>query len=353
MAGERTEKATPKKREDERKKGNIFQSRDITIALSLLIMFVSLRLMGGYLYNFLQQIMVRFMSGFNNIPEIRFDSMTQLSVYVLSRVLILVLPLLLISALSSFILTGLQTRFNLSKENIAFKFSRLNPLNGLKKTFSVKALFQLIKSLAVIAVIGYVIYVNIKDFSYTLGKFYIMPPAQSVSYIASQVFSIFIKVSGVILAIGAVDYFVQWWQYEKSLRMSKEEIKEEFKQTEGDPIIKSAIRSRQRRLVRMRMMQRVPKADVVIVNPEHYAVALRYDEKENRSPVVIAKGRDYVALKIKEIAAQHNIRIEENPPLARALFKAVEIDEEIPAEFYQAVAEILSYVYSIRRKQAN
>jgi flagellar biosynthetic protein FlhB len=203
----------------------------------------------------------------------------------------------------------------------------------------------------IIAVIGIVLYTSILDFSGNLSSFYTMSVPQSVFYLASSFFSISIKLCLIILAIGVFDFFFQWWQHEKDIKMSKQEIKEEYKMTEGDPAIKSAIRSRQQRLANQRTMQRVPEADVVIVNPVHFAVALKYDPQKDRAPLVIAKGQDFVALKIKEVAAEHHIKIEENPPLARALYWSVKVDQEIPPEFYQAVAEVLSYIFSVKKKR--
>jgi flagellar biosynthetic protein FlhB len=150
--------------------------------------------------------------------------------------------------------------------------------------------------------------------------------------------------------IALADYLYQWWKFEKDLRMTKQEIKDEYKMMEGDPAIKGKIRSKQRQMSAMRMMARVPEADVVITNPTHYAVALKYDDKENRAPVVMAKGQDYVARKIKEIALEHNVEIVENPPLAQSLYAICEVDDEIPADLYQAVADILVFVYRQKGK---
>lgn len=352
MASEKTEKATPKKRQDERKKGNVFQGRDITIALNLLVMFVTLKLLGEYLYKYLQLTMVTFISGSGGMT-LKSDSVTKLVVETLGRIFLLVMPLLLISSATSFILTGLQTRFIFNMKRISFQMSRLNPISGLKKTHSLRSYAQLFKSVLLIIIIVAVTWSGIKGFAQQIKSFYFIPVNQAFFLTASSVFSIFIKVCVSIIFIGILDYFMQWWNHEKDMKMTKQEIKDEFKQTEGDPTIKSAIRSRQQKMAHRRMMQRVPEADVVIVNPEHFAVALKYDENKGGAPVVIAKGKDNIALKIKEIARENDIRIEENPPLARALYKAVEIDMEIPPEFYQAVAEVLSYVFSLRARKYN
>ncbi|MDF2566595.1 MAG: flhB2 [Oscillospiraceae bacterium] len=348
MAGEKTEKATPKRRQDERKKGNVFQGRDIVIAFNLLVMFTSLKFLGGYIYKFLQQTMAFFVTGSGNVKHIGIHELTQLSMDVIGRVVVLVLPLMLISAVTSFILSGIQTKFIFSTKQIAFKLNRLNPISGLKKMMSMKALLQLLKSILMIIFISIAMFSDIKEFTKNVASFYSVPVPQTIFFIASSVFNIFIKICIAVIFIGILDYFIQWWQYEKDMKMSKHEIKEEMKQMEGDPYIRSEIKSRQRKMSSARMMQKVPHADVVIVNPEHFAVALKYDDKVNIAPVVIAKGRNNIALKIKQIAKDNYIKIEENPPLARALYKGAKLDKEIPPEFYQAVAEVLSYVYSAK-----
>lgn len=349
MAGEKTEKATPKRRQDERKKGNVFQGKDITIAFSILVMFVALRLLGPYIYEYLLKTFSYFFTSAGNIKSISVEDLTQLTINIAGRVLLMVLPLLLISALVAFILSGVQTKFIFNFSTLKFKMNRLNPINGMKNKFSVKQILQLLKSILMVIVLVFFLYSDISEFSKNIVSFYSIPVAQTVAVIATTVFNVFIKVSIVVIFVGIVDYFIQWWQYEKDLKMSKQEVKDELKQMEGDPQVKSEIRSRQRRMATGRMMQDVPEADVVIVNPEHFAVALKYDAELYSAPVVLAKGKNNVALKIKEIAKEHNIEIKENPPLARALYKATEVGKEIPPDFYQAVAEILSYIYNLRR----
>ncbi|NLK40298.1 MAG: flagellar biosynthesis protein FlhB [Clostridiales bacterium] len=352
MSSQKTEKATPKRRKDERKKGNVFQGREINIAITLLVMFVALRILGKYMLAFFMQTMGYFIAKAGEVHVLNQNGALQLMTNIFLRLAILVLPLLLLSALTYFLLSGIQTRFIFSTKKIKFKASRLNPITGIKNKFSMRSAMHLLKSIVTVIVVGVVIYNNIVDFAKTLPAYYFMPVSQSVFSIAATFYDIFVKVCIVIIGIGILDWFFQWWQHEKDLRMTKQEVKEEYKMTEGDPQIKSAIRSRQQRMAQRRMMQKVPQSDVVIVNPEHYAVALKYDEKKDSAPVVLAKGVDYIALKIKEIAGEHDIKIEENPPLARALYKAGDVGKEIPAEFYQAVAEILSYVYSLRRGYA-
>jgi flagellar biosynthetic protein FlhB len=316
-----------------------------------MVVFMTLKTFGKYLYGFLQQNMATFIYGAGSISVLNKETVIGLTTEILCRILILIIPLLLISALCSFIITGIQTRFIFNTKHLEFKLSRLNPLSGMKRMVSARSYTQLAKSILTIVAIIAVIWPGVLDFSKNLRSFYFIPVKQSVELLSSSFYDIVIKVCISVIFIGILDYFIKWWQYEKDIKMSKQEIKDEIKMSEGDPTVKSAIRGRQQRMAQQRMMHRVPYADVVIVNPEHFAVAIKYDGKKNRAPVVIAKGKDNVALRIKEIAAQNDIRIEENPPLARAIYKAVEIDREIPPELYLAVAEVLSYVYSLKKKK--
>mgnify|MGYP000991714888 FL=1 len=262
-----------------------------------------------------------------------------------------VLPLLLIGGLVSVVLTLAQTRLLFTTKTIQFKFSRLNPLQGIRKMFSLRALVELAKSLIKIAILCYIIYSNLYKKFLLLPRLMDMSVENAVSYLGDLIMSIVTASAAVFIFIAALDYLYQWWDYERSLRMSKEEIKEEYKETEGDPQVKGQIKERQRKMAQMRMMQNVPKADVVIRNPTHYAVAIKYDPEVNNAPVVLAKGADSLALRIIHEAEKHDIIITENKPLARALYESVEVDAEIPAEFYQAVAEVLVFVYNLRKEK--
>lgn len=264
--------------------------------------------------------------------------------------LALSLPLLLVAALAGFLLSGAQTRFLFAPSLLAFKFSRLDPISGFKRLFSARSFVELAKSFLKILIISMVLYTEIKARVGSTGRLMTMDVGSSLLWIADTVFSILMKVCVIMIAIGILDLLYQWWDYEKRLRMTKQEIKDEYKNTEGDPAVKGRIRQIQNRLRHARMMQKVPQADVVVRNPTHYAVALRYDAKKNRAPTVIAKGADYIAFKIIEIAEENHITVLENRPLARGLYEAVELDREIPEKYYQAVAEVLAFVYNLRRK---
>jgi len=259
-------------------------------------------------------------------------------------------PVLLIALLSAVLINVVQTGFIFSTKAIMPKFSRINPIEGFKKIFSSRSLAEMIKALLKISFLCYFAYSEYMDI---IAKFPAMMN-QDISYAFSKfmvmAMRIGLKMGGILVGIACIDYFYQWWRYEKDLMMTKQEVKEEYKQLEGDPQIKGMIKRKQRQMSRMRMMKQMQEADVVITNPTHYAVAIRYNENEDKAPLVLAKGADYVAGKIKERARELSIEIVENKPVAQALFKYCEVGDEIPKDMYQAVAEILVYVYKMRNK---
>lgn len=260
------------------------------------------------------------------------------------------MPMLLIAGASAIIATIAQTKGLVSFKAIKPKFSRMNPLNGLKNMVSLKGMVELLKSILKIILLFYIIYSSIKSEIVVLPKLIDMSVNEVVGALGRILWGIVTKVTIAYAFVAAFDYLYQRWSYEKNLRMTKQEVKEEYKMTEGDPKVKGQIKQKQQAMSRRRMIQAVPEADVVIRNPTHFAVALKYDSKKSKAPVVIAKGADSLALKIVEIAEQHNIVIMENKPLARALYAEVELDREIPSEFYNPVAEVLAYVYSLKEK---
>jgi flagellar biosynthetic protein FlhB len=345
---EKTEKATVKRRQDERKKGNIFQSRDVAATASLIILFFALSAMAPRILYSIIQATRRIIGMAGEIGMLTFSDVRRIGTDIMVMFATTVLPLLLLSVLVSTVITLAQTKLLFTTKTMQFKFSRLNPLNGLRRMFSLRALVELSKTIIKIVVLGYIIYRNLYDKILLLPRLMDMSPEKSISYLGDLVMSIVSSSAAVFVFIAALDYFYQWWDYEKSIRMSKEEIKEEYKETEGDPQVRGRIKERQRKMSQMRMMQMVPEADVVIRNPNHYAVALKYDPDKNRAPVVLAKGADKLALRIIAEAEKHGIIVTENKPLARALYESVEVDSEIPAEFYQAVAEVLVYVYNLK-----
>ncbi len=347
----RTEKATPKKREDERKKGNVFQSREITNVFGLLLIFFSLKLLAPFYFRYFQETLAFYFDSlavYRTFPATQIGSVTTDMVV---RTLILAAPIGLIAAASSIVFSLAQTRLNISKEQIRFKISRLNLLNGLRSLISLKTIVELVKSIIKIVGIGAVLYSNIFSRLPKIIQLLNTNLDEAVYFIADAVFSTVIYICIIMIVFAVLDYLYQWWDYERRMRMTKQEVKEEYKLLEGDPQIKSRIRERQRSMAYARMMQQLPQADVVVRNPTHYAVALKYEPEKYNAPVVVAKGKGYVALKIIEVAEKHDITIVENKPLAQGLYQAVELNQEIPAQFYQAVAELLAFVYKLKKKK--
>ena len=349
--GERTEKATPKRREDERKKGNVFQSRDIVSATSLVIIFISLLFLGPMMFSWSKTMVVKYISIFGNIKSFSKSDAGGMFADLLLRAAVIAGPLLLIAAGSGYLLYAVQTRFLISFSAVKPKMNRINPLSGLRRMFSMRSLVELFKAAVKIVIIGVFVYLDFFELFRHIGDYINGNVEATFGWTMQFLAYMALRIAAVIFSLGVLDYFYQWWEYEKSIRMAKQEIKEEHKQLEGDPLVRSRIKERQRKMAMQRMMQSLGEADVVIRNPTHYAVAIKYDEKKHRAPVVLAKGQDNAAFRIIEKASKLGIRLEENPPLARALFDACEIDQEIPPDFYQAVAEILAFIYNLRKKE--
>ena len=239
----------------------------------------------------------------------------------------------------------LQVGFLFTTQSLGVKFNRISPISGFKRIFSVQTIAELVKSILKITVLVIIVYFDyrnmLEEFPALIGQ----NVRTAFLHIMRSAFYMALKMCLVMVFVAAADFLYQWWKYEKDLRMTKQEVKDEFKSMEGDPKIKGKIRQKQRQMSAMRMMARVPEADVVITNPTHYAVALKYEEGGSSAPLVVAKGQDYIARKIKETAMMHGVQIVENKPLAQSLFELCEVDDEIPSEFYQAVADILVMVY--------
>lgn len=345
----KTEKATPKKREDERKKGNVFQSTDVISALSVLALFYTLKLVFPFIYSYLSNFLTKYFVYTKTVHSLStafvIDILRDSSI----ALFLLAGPVMLVSIAVGVIASGVQTRFRISKENLKPKFSRLSPMQGFKRLLSIRSLVELVKALIKISIMGYILYAAYMDIAKQFTNLMYEDVQQATGFILDSIMNIVIRLSLAFIGIAVVDYLYQWWEYERNLRMTKQEIKEEYKQLEGDPQIKGQIRERQRKMSAARMMQQVPTADVIIRNPTHFAVALKYDIEKNRAPIVVAKGQDYMAFRIIEIAEQHHIPMTENKPLARALYGAVEVNSEIPPEYYVVLAEIMAWVYSMKR----
>lgn len=351
MAGDsKTEKATHKKRQDERKKGNVFVSRDVVILISLIVMFFCLKLMMPKIYVTMRQYLMSYIGMMPEVTEISTPFTLQLMQDGIKTFFQMCALLLFVSIMISVVVTMFQTKMLFATENLKPKFNRLNPLEGIKRLFSLRSVVELIKGLIKLAILIVIIYQYIQKHILKLPDLISMDLLQSSSEILDMIFGLVINVSIAFTAISALDYFYQWWEYERQIKMSKQEVKEEYKQLEGDPQIKGKIKEMQRKMAMSRMMQAVPSADVVIKNPTHFAVALKYDSEKNGAPVVVAKGQDELALRIIRVAEENHVFVIENRPLARGIFAAAEVNQEIPADYYGAIAEILVYVYKSKKK---
>lgn len=348
--GEKTEEPTAKKLGDARKEGQVAKSKEIASSVTLFLGFIFLKI---WVSTLLQQLGGLFDLFYNKIPDLTtfWDGNIVTKDYAILvtnamlRVLIIILPFLLLGFVVSFVADLLQVKWAPTSKPLQPKFSKLNPVNGLKRIFSAQSLIELLKSLLKMAVIAIIVYNDLTEDEKLLFLVYEMPLMQAVAMTCDILVSLGIKISAVFLVIAAADFIYTKWKFKKDMRMTKQEVKEEFKSTEGDPQIKGKIRQRMQEASRRRMMQNLPKADVVITNPTHYAVAIVYGKEWGEAPVVLAKGADYMAQKIKEIARENNIAIKENKPLARSLYANVEVGDQVPPELYVAVAEVLAAVY--------
>ena len=350
-ADEKTEKATPKRRQDERKKGNVFQSNDVAAVCSMLVLFHSLKALAPHMYRNFRDAMYMFMGMAADSDSFHQEAGREMLVKAMLLFLESALPLLFIGVLTAVAVTFFQTRMAFSMDVLKVKMERISPLKGFKRMFSIRSVVELIKALIKITILGWVVYVFLKGRMEELSRLMEGTVEGALIFTGNTVISLVDTVGVAFIFLASMDYLYQWWEYEKNLRMSKQEIKEEYKQTEGDPQIKGKIREKQRQMASMRMMQNVPKADVIVRNPTHYAVALGYDADRNRAPVVLAKGADHLALKIVEVGEANGVYILEDRPLARGLYASVEVDMEIPEEYYQTVAKILAFVYKLNDKK--
>ncbi|MCQ4726591.1 flagellar biosynthesis protein FlhB [Anaerotignum faecicola] len=346
----KTEKATSKKRSDERKKGNIFLSKDIVTLVSLLGMFFSLKLLFPNIYVSVKSYMADGIVLAGETTEVTNELIREITNEFIIAFAKIAAPLLFISILLAVAATVFQTKPIFITENLKPKFNKLNPINGIKNLFSLRSIVEIIKGVIKITILIAILYDFVEKRLIEFPKLLYMDLISSSTYILSSIFSMVMTVSIAFAAVSVLDYFYQWWEYERQIKMSKEEIKEEYKQMEGDPKVKGKIKETQRKMAMSRMMQAVPTADVVVKNPTHFAVALKYDPDKDNAPVVVAKGQDELALRIIRIAEENKVYVIENKPLARALYAQADVNAEIPPDYYGAIAELLVYVYRIKNK---
>ncbi len=351
MAGEKTEKATPKRRQEERKKGNVLVSREVVSIASLVAVFAALSIFLPSNVETIVDYLEKFFTMGAAVTDLSIENLGVILIDAAILFIIVAIPILLVAAVTNIVVTMAQTKMLFSTKAFAFKAEKLNPISGIKKMFALRSFVELIKSALKIVILVYIIYGVMDEELFLLPRLFDMTPMQAMARTGEIILDIVIRVGIIFAFLAGIDYLYQWWEYEKQLRMSKQDIKDEYKQMEGDPQVKGQIRSLQQKRARQRMMQNVPEADVVIRNPTHYAVALRYDREKDHAPIVVAKGTDFVALKIIEVAEAHDIFITENKPLARALYENVELETYIPSEYYQPIAEVLAFMYNLKKTE--
>lgn len=344
---EKTEEATAKKKSDAKSKGQVGKSQEVNSTIILLMAFFSLKIFGAYIYD---QIASYMMFVFSNLPEnLTSEIVMNIFIDVLKVLAKTALPIMLSIMVAGLIVNLFQVGLNFTLEPIMPKLSKLNPISGAQRMFSKNSLVELIKSIFKIIIIGYFIVRFLKQEIAQLPKLIYADIFVALHTVSSLIFSLAFQICEVLLVLAVLDYLYQKWQHKESLKMSKQDVKEEAKQSEGDPQIKAKIKQKQRAIAMQRMMQEVPKADVIVTNPTHFAIALKY-EKGMMAPVVVAKGQDLIAQRIKTIAKESRVAIVENKPLARALYATAEIGDVVPKELYKSVAEVLAYVYRLKKK---
>ena len=351
--GEKTEPATAKKLRDAREDGKVTKSRELTAAFDMIVLFLVLKIFISFVG---ERLIGAFSYVYDRMPEFLEVNKTGVSSVAVShfmadillQITITILPFILFGFVITFLVSVLQVGWKVTAKPLKPNLIKFNPINGFKRIISKDSLFELFKSIVKIIVIFLVAYNRVKGHKEEIFILYEIPLNQAIALIGSIIIDTGLYIGYVYLIVGIVDFLYQKHKFNEDMKMTKQEVKDEFKNTEGDPQIKGRQRRRMMETSQRRMMQDVPKADVVITNPTHLAVAIKYDADVNTAPVVLAKGEEYVAQKIKEVARENNIEIVENKPLARMLYHNVDIGAEIPPELYQAVAEVLATIYKAK-----
>jgi flagellar biosynthetic protein FlhB len=353
--GEKTEPATSKKLTDARKKGQVVKSREIANCTGLLALFLVLKVMVGTIGTQLLELFPAFYNHIGTITSYPGGTMPERDMNILFFNMVLSVIrigglIFVIAFAVAFLSEYVQVGWTISTEPLQPKLNRFNPISGAKRMLSANSIMELLKSLAKLGLIAYICYDYLKDKADLLFLLYDIPLMQAIMLMGDTVLDLGIRIAIIYAIIAAADYIYQKIKFNRDMKMTKQEVKDEYKQSEGDPQVKGRIRNKMREASRRRMMQDLPKADVVITNPTHLAVAIWYDRENAQAPVVLAKGEDYLAARIREKAKEFHIEIVENKPLARMLYANVDIGQAIPQELYQAVAEVLAYVYKMQGK---
>jgi flagellar biosynthetic protein FlhB len=345
---EKTEAATPRRLEEARKKGQVPRSRELNVLASLLVSGFALLVLGPMIVEGIRKMLVRGLSFDHNLAYDAFAMSEELWAAAIATMLLLAPFFLLmcgVSLLSPLALGG----WLFSGDMAVPKFSRINPASGLVRMFSVTSLMELGKAIAKFLLVAVVVVMILSNILQDIITLPLLELDISLKHMASLLIKSFLGFSSVLLVVVMIDVPYQIWDYQKQIMMTKQEIREEMKDTEGRPEVKMAIRAKQQEISQRRMMEEVPKADVIITNPTHYAVALKYDQNGSGAPIVIAKGKDLIAAKIREIAKDNKIVIFSAPPLARALYRSTDLNQQIPENLFVAVAQVLAYIFQLRQ----
>lgn len=348
---EKTEAPTTRRIQEARKKGDVAKSMEVPSAAVLLAGLLTLYFSSDFMLVRFSQMLKRYLGNLHAI-NISKNNLTVLTRESMLDSAILLAPLMGFIIIAALVANYAQVGFLFTTDKLAPKFDKIDPIQGFARLFSKQTLASVVKSLAKLAIIGYVAYAEVKKALPGILPLMDQEPIAILAFMGRIAFLIFLKAALIIAVLAALDYAFQRWQFMEKMKMSKQELKDEAKQTEGDPHVKGRIRSIQMQMARQRMMAEVPKADVVITNPTHLAIALRYDPLSMSAPLVLAKGAGIIAQKIREIAEEHGIPLVEDKPLAQALYKTVDLNESIPENLFQAVAEVLAYVYNLKKKRA-
>lgn len=347
--GEKTEPATAKKLQDVRKDGQTAKSKELITAISLMSLFILIKIYVGVVGQKFTEVFKDIYGTFQKVADSSDNGMRMADAVssvreVLMSSISIAVPIFIVAVVVGILCNSLQQKWMVTAKPLQPKMSKISPASGFKRIFSFRQLFELIKSIAMMLVIGIMSYVTIKDKVNILLTFYDISLNAALKTVGDIIVDLGIKISTAFLIVGFVDLIYQKLKFKNDNMMTKQEIKDEYKNTEGDPQVKGQIRRKMAEISRWRMMEQLPEADVVITNPTHFAVALKYEPDSGKAPVVIAKGADYLAFQIKDKARECNIEIVENKPLARMLYHNVDIGMEIPPELYQVVAEILAKI---------
>jgi len=350
--GDKSEEPTPHRLREAREKGQVAKSKEITTAFLLLLSYFLFRYLGEFMWQNLAEMAQAI---FQLLPEAKDFSLVfagYLLLIGLRAMAFVLLPIFAITFLAALLAEALQTGFVFSLDPLTPKLERVNPLEGFKRMFSMQGFVELIKSLLKIVIVFYIAWYAARDDLAYIIILIEAHPWQAIVLGGDIAYRIAIRVGLFYILIAILDYFYRRWEYMRNLKMTKQEVKEEYKRLEGDPLIKQRMRELQRQVAYQRMMSAVPQADVVVTNPTHIAVALKYNQSKMKAPLVLAKGERKVAEEIRRIAEAHEISVIQNEPLARSIYRTTRVNQEVPPELYQAIAEVLAYVYKIKRDRA-